>query len=96
MMNDTNYSIVLIAQSLHGLNFSIMFAGSIGYLNEKTRNNGLTVFARAIFGFAFTGIGGIVGNLLGGYLYDIYGAVFMFQVKVYITLIVMILFGISE
>ena len=96
LMNDTNYSIVLIAQSLHGLNFSIMFAGSIGYINEKTRNNGLTVFARAMFGFAFTGIGGIVGNLLGGYLYDIHGAVYMFRVKVYITLIVMILFVISE
>ena len=43
MINDRNYWIVLIAQSLHGLNFSVMFAGSIGYLNEKTKDNGLTV-----------------------------------------------------
>ena len=96
MINDRNYWIVLIAQSLHGLNFSVMFAGSIGYLNEKTKDNGLTVFARSIFSFAFTGIGGVIGNLLGGYLYDLYGAVLMFQVKIYITIIVMFIFCISE
>ena len=73
-----------------------MFAGSIGYLNEKTRKNGLSVFARAIFGFAFTGIGGIFGNLLGGYLYDIYGAVLMFQVKIFVTFIVSLIFWASE
>ena len=96
LINNSNYLIVLIAQSLHGLNFSVMLAGSIGYLNEKTKTNGLTIFGRSMFAFAFSGLGGVVGNLLGGYLYDIYGAVLMFQVKVYVTLCAAVLFFLSE
>ena len=52
--------------------------------------------ALSLSAFAFSGLGGIVGNLLGGYLYDIYGAVLMFQVKVYVTLCAAVLFFLSE
>ena len=45
---------------------------------------------------SFNTFGGVIGNLLGGYLYDLYGAVLMFQVKIYITIIVMFIFCISE
>ena len=58
LIGSENVYIVLLAQSLHGLNFSIMVVGAMDYLSEMTGNNELTVFARALFGFAFNGIGG--------------------------------------
>jgi MFS family permease len=96
IIDEHNLSLVLVAQSLHGINFSVMMVGAIAYLTDVTRGNDLTVFARSLFGFAFSGLGGILGNLLAGIVYQFFGALWVFKIKILLTLLGMILFGVSE
>ena len=59
----------LVVQFLHGLTFSAMWVAGVAYANEMAPA-GLNATAQSLFSAVFLGLGGIIGALIGGVLYD--------------------------
>jgi PPP family 3-phenylpropionic acid transporter len=75
---------VLPVQLLHGLTFSITWAAGVTYARQIAPA-GLGATAQGLFSGTFFGLGGSVGALLGGMLYQAVGSALMFR---YVALVV--------
>lgn len=79
-----SYQMVLIIQILQGITFPFFLMSTLEYVNsivpEKARTTALTVFT------AFAGgIGGVVGNMGGGYLIQTRSVFFLFRVMAFVA-----------
>lgn len=66
-------------QFLHGLTFSLMWVAGISYANQIAPQ-GMSAAAQGLFSGVMLGIGSAAGSLLGGFLFDAVGAIWMFRV----------------
>ena len=69
---------VLPVQLLHGLTFSITWAAGVTYAREIAPP-GMGATAQGLFSGAFFGLGGSVGALIGGVLYQEVGSAALFR-----------------
>jgi PPP family 3-phenylpropionic acid transporter len=69
---------VLPIQLLHGLTFSITWAAGVTYAREIAPQ-GMGATAQSLFSGAFFGLGGSVGALIGGVLYQEVGSAALFR-----------------
>lgn len=76
---------------LHGPFFSTYWAGAVNYAREIAPH-GLGASAQALFAASFFGLGGIVGALLGGWLFTRFGPPVMYQTGAGLTLLGLIIF----
>jgi PPP family 3-phenylpropionic acid transporter len=76
---------------LHGPFYSTYWAGAVNYAREIAPH-GLGASAQALFAASFFGLGGIVGSLLGGWLFTHFGPPVMFQTGAGLTLLGLIIF----
>lgn len=76
---------ILGIQLLHGLTFGLFYLAAVQFVDETTpsplRATGQGIFAAATFG-----LGGIIGNLLSGGLYDAVGMVVLYRLSAGIAL----------
>ncbi len=76
--------LVLLPQLLHGITFSLFLVAGVTYAQEIAPE-GMGATAQSIFTSTNMGIGGIVGALLGGYLYELFGIQQMFLAAALMT-----------
>jgi PPP family 3-phenylpropionic acid transporter len=76
---------------LHGPFFATYWAGAVNYAREIAPH-GLGASAQALFAASFFGLGGIVGALLGGWLFTNFGPPIMFQTGAGLTLLGLLVF----
>jgi PPP family 3-phenylpropionic acid transporter len=76
---------ILPVQLLHGLTFSLTWAAGVSYARQIAPE-GLGATAQGLFSGTFFGLGGSVGALLGGVLYQVVGSALLFR---YIALAVL-------
>jgi PPP family 3-phenylpropionic acid transporter len=88
LLKDPNWGVAI--QLLHGIFFSTFWAGGVNYASEIAPK-GLSASAQALFGASFFGLGGILGALLGGWLFVQISPVIMFQVGAGLTLMGLLL-----
>ena len=69
---------ILALQLLHGPSFSLLWAAGVAYA-DRHAPEGFRATAQGLFSTALLGWGGVVGALIGGALYDAYGAAVMFR-----------------
>jgi len=74
----TSLQAVLLIQVLHGLSFGAYFVAGVVYTRERAPG-GLGATAQALFSGTVLGLAGIVGGLVGGYLYDQVGVMNLFR-----------------
>ena len=70
---------LLLAQVLHAATFGAFHAASIGYVHKLFRGR-LQSRGQAIYGSVAFGVGGAIGGLASGYVWDAWGAAFTFTV----------------
>jgi MFS transporter, PPP family, 3-phenylpropionic acid transporter len=76
---------ILPVQLLHGLTFSITWAAGVSYARQIAPV-GMSATAQGLFSGTFFGLGGAVGALLGGMLYQAVGSALLFR---YMALVVL-------
>ena len=74
----------IAVQLLHGVFFSTFWAGGVS-LAHQIAPKGLSASAQALFGASFYGFGGIIGAILGGWLYGQFNPTIMFQAGAFST-----------
>lgn len=77
---------------LHGPFFSTFWPGAVNYARDIAPR-GLGASAQALFAASLWGMGGVVGALLGGVLFEQFSPAVMFQVGAVLTLAGLILFA---
>jgi len=82
----------VVVNMLHGPFYSTYWTGAVNYAQDIAPR-GLGASAQALFAASFLGLGGVVGALLGGMLFDQFGAQAMFQVGVGLTLAGLLFFS---
>jgi MFS family permease len=73
-----NAGLVLPLQLLHGLTFSITWAAGVSYARQIAPP-GMGATAQTLFSGTFFGLGGAVGALVGGVLYQAVGSALLFR-----------------
>jgi MFS transporter, PPP family, 3-phenylpropionic acid transporter len=68
----------IAAQLLHGLTFSALWAAGVHHINTLSPE-GLGASSQSFFGTVMFGISGIVGALIGSWLYEQMGAAYLFR-----------------
>ncbi|NIN65423.1 MAG: MFS transporter [Anaerolineae bacterium] len=74
----TSLQMILAVQLLHGLSFGAYYVGGVVYTRERAAEE-LSATAQALFSGTALGLAGIVGGVLGGYLYDRVGVMNLFR-----------------
>jgi predicted MFS family arabinose efflux permease len=69
---------ILPVQLLHGLTFSLTWAAGVSYARQIAPA-GMSATAQGLFSGTFFGLGGSVGALMGGILYQTVGSALMFR-----------------
>ncbi len=69
---------ILALQLLHGPSFSLLWTAGVAYA-DRHAPEGFRATAQGLFSTALLGWGGVIGALIGGTLYDAYGAAVMFR-----------------
>ena len=95
----TNYKQVMLLQLLQGISFPLYLMASLQYLNKivpsKMRTSSMTLYAA--FG---GGLGGFIGNIIGGKLLDMISVFLLFKflsiIMVVALLVVLILKGMDK
>jgi len=87
--------LVLLVQLLNGPSFALLLVGSVIFVNEHTPP-GLNTTALAIFNTIAYGFGSMSGSLLGGYIFDQFGLIALFQIFSMITLAGLAVFVIGQ
>ncbi len=68
------YPPVMVAvQALHGLSFGLFYVAAVEHVAVASGKE-MQATGQSLFYMVFSGLGGIVGNLLNGYLYELGGA----------------------
>lgn len=78
-------AIIIILQVLHGLSFGIFFIAAFDYITRLIPD--LLMSTGHLLFFAFIGIAGIIGALIGGELFDAFGGQSMYLALGWIALI---------
>jgi PPP family 3-phenylpropionic acid transporter len=73
-------------QMFHGLTFGAFYVGSIEHL-DRTAPEGLRATARALFSSVVLGLGGLLGNNLSGWMYDLGGGQLAFRTSACVELL---------
>ncbi len=84
---------VLPVQLLHGMTFSLMWASGIAYVSEIAPE-GMGATSLSLFASVMAGMGGMLGSVLGGWMFDTIGTTAMFRwtgLSVLAFLVVMVL-----
>jgi PPP family 3-phenylpropionic acid transporter len=63
---------LILVQSLQGIFFALFINGLVLFVNEISPDNLKSTAQTIVISFGF-GIGGIIGNIIGGYLIDSFG-----------------------
>lgn len=69
--------VVVGVQVLHGLSFGFFYVAAVEYV-AKVSGPTMKATGQSVFTMIFSGLGGIVGNLLNGYLLDLGGPSYMY------------------
>jgi len=72
-------TLALIVQVLHGITFGGYLIGSVTYINDRAAE-GIRTTALAIFNLISFGVGSILGSLLGGFVVEAGGTVWLFRI----------------
>ncbi len=70
-------AVMVGVQVLHGLSFGLFYVAAVEYVANASGKK-MQATGQSIFNMVFSGLGGIVGNLLNGYLYHAGGAQVMY------------------
>lgn len=81
----TNPFLFLVNQLIGGASFSLIHAGSVGYVNRRAPSH-IGTTAQAIRGAIQFGLGGGFGALVSGVLYQEYGSIPLFRIMGIISL----------
>ena len=95
----TNYQQVMVLQLLQGISFPLYLMGSLQYLNKivpaKMRTSSMTLYAA--FG---GGLGGFIGNIMGGKLLDIVSVFLLYKllsvIMIFALIVVLVLKGMDR
>jgi MFS transporter, PPP family, 3-phenylpropionic acid transporter len=80
---------------LNGPFFSTFWTGSVVYARQISPR-GMQASGQAFFAAAFSGLGGITGAILGGWLYSAFGAPLMFNVGAGLSIVGLLFFMILD
>jgi predicted MFS family arabinose efflux permease len=75
---------------LHGFTFAVMWQVSCSYANKVSSKNNQASLQALLEGI-YWGVGSGLGALIGGFLYDAYGAVTLFEISAVLSFISMII-----
>lgn len=64
-------------QALHGLSFGLFYVAAVEYVANVSGKE-MQATGQSVFNMVFVGLGGIIGNLLNGFLYNAGGAQLMY------------------
>lgn len=64
-------------QALHGLSFGLFYVAAVEYVANVSGKE-MQATGQSVFNMVFVGLGGIIGNLLNGFLYNVGGAQLMY------------------
>ncbi|SFE40348.1 MFS transporter, PPP family, 3-phenylpropionic acid transporter [Paenibacillus algorifonticola] len=64
-------------QALHGLSFGLFYVAAVEYVASVSGKE-MQATGQSVFNMVFVGLGGIIGNLLNGFLYNAGGAQLMY------------------
>jgi PPP family 3-phenylpropionic acid transporter len=70
--------LILPISLLHGLTFSALWTASVAYAGELAAPRGLMTTAQGLLGGVTMGLGGVVGALVGGLVYEQFGPRLLF------------------
>jgi len=82
----------VVVNMLHGPFYSTFWAGAVNYARDIAPR-GLGASAQALFAASFFGLGGVMGALLGGVLFEQFSPAVMFHVGAGLTLAGLVLFA---
>ncbi|WP_141499820.1 MFS transporter [Paenibacillus luteus] len=71
-------SVMIGIQALHGLSFGLFYVAAVEYVAVASGKQ-MQATGQSLFNMVFVGLGGIVGNLLNGYLYHAGGPEMMYM-----------------
>ncbi|WP_438446959.1 MFS transporter [Gorillibacterium sp. sgz5001074] len=71
-------AVMMGIQILHGLSFGLFYVAAVEYVAAVSGKR-MQATGQSVFYMVFSGMGGIVGNLLNGYLYNAGGAAAMYM-----------------
>ncbi len=83
--------VAILIQVLHGVSFGFYYVAAVDFVS-KSASRELQATAQAIFGVVCSGVAGIVGNLLNGYLLSTGGPDLMFGACAFSALLATICF----
>jgi MFS transporter, PPP family, 3-phenylpropionic acid transporter len=86
---------ILILQLLHGLTFSSMWVAGVAYAADAAPE-GLGATAQSSFSATVMGLGGMVGALINGFLFEQWGGAIMFRLDSVFAMLGLILFVIGR
>lgn len=85
-----NLTILFLSQSIHALSFALFHSASISYLHQRYENKHL---AQQLFlGFTY-GLGGVVGSVIAGYVYEWYPKYLFLSSSAFALMSFVLLFG---
>ena len=82
---------VLFVEPCHGVTFASSCLAVIAFTG-RVAPPGFEATTQGIFNGIFNGLGPMLGVSLGGYMYDTYGAVFMFRAAALVVFVSAVLF----
>jgi PPP family 3-phenylpropionic acid transporter len=91
----TTPALAISLQLLSGLSFATFLVGGVTYVNERTPQ-GLSTTAQSVYNLMGFGVGSIAGSLVGGYLYETAGIIWLFRLLSLITIGALAIFIISQ
>jgi PPP family 3-phenylpropionic acid transporter len=87
--------LVLPVQLLHGLAFSAMWVACVSYANQLAPE-GMGATAQGLLNSVFFGLGGALGALSGGLVYERFGFAVMFRLAAVLGLLGVLLFAVTS
>ena len=91
LLTEENILWVLPIELLHGLTFSIMWTSATEFASEFCPK-GLESVCMLILSFCFNNLGAFLGNFFGGLIYINFGAIKMFHIFGYFSLVTLIFY----
>jgi MFS transporter, PPP family, 3-phenylpropionic acid transporter len=85
-------SLVLVVQLFHGLSFSALWSAGVNYANEIAPP-GLGTSAQALFGTTLFGLAGSIGAVSGGWVYQNWSGMAVFQMAAAAVVIGWVIFA---
>ncbi len=87
--------LILPISLLHGFTFSAMWTASVAYAGELAAPKGLMTTAQGMLSGVSMGLGGVIGALIGGVVFEQWGPVALFHMAGLIALVGMLFFPLA-